>query len=118
MNRFTTKDFNKKGFDIIDNKIVYKGDKNYVLTFTADWCQPCKRLQTNLLKLEEKHSDIEFYTIEAEEEYKLSEIFNIKDLPTTILFTKNSMKVVDGYLPFDAFEDIFNHAFNLIAINI
>jgi len=88
MIKITTKDL-LKNFEINGQKCLYKNDIPCIIDFYATWCKPCKTIDRVLTKLEKQNTDIIFYTIDIEEEYELAEIFNIKNLPTMILCSKN-----------------------------
>jgi thioredoxin 1 len=63
---------------------------NTVFYFTAEWCGPCKRTRPIVEDL--KKEGFEFQIIDADYEQLLVERFEIKSIPTFILF-KNEKEV-------------------------
>ena len=57
---------------------------NTVFYFTAEWCGPCKRTRPIVEDL--KKEGFEFQIIDADYEQLLVERFEIKSIPTFILF--------------------------------
>jgi len=89
MIKVTTKEL-LKNFDIKGEKCTYKNDKPCIIDFHASWCQPCKTIHKILTDLEVENSDINFYSVDIEEEYELAEVFQIKNLPTMVLCSKEN----------------------------
>ena len=75
-----------------DDVLINKEGKDSIVKFTAVWCGPCKMLAPILNKLSEKYTDMPIYEIDADEEYELSAIFNIRSIPT-MLFVSKSGKI-------------------------
>ena len=61
-----------------------------VFYFTADWCSPCKK--TRPIVEEMKKEGFEFQIIDADYEQLLVKRFQIKSVPTFILF-KNEKEI-------------------------
>lgn len=57
----------------------------HVLYFTADWCNPCKKVRPVVDEIDREYSDAKFITIDADTELELVEKFGIKSVPTFIL---------------------------------
>ncbi len=57
----------------------------HVLYFTADWCNPCKKVRPVVDEINREYSDAKFITIDADTELELVEKFGIKSVPTFIL---------------------------------
>ena len=80
---------------ILDNDISHTESKDcYILFyFTADWCGPCQKIKPLLIKLNEglDSSDIEFYKVDIDNNDKLSEKYNIKSVPSFLLFKKGKL---------------------------
>lgn len=64
---------------IKDNDIV-------ILDFWADWCGPCKSFAPVFEAASEKHPDIVFGKINTEEEQQLAASFQIRSIPTLMIF--------------------------------
>jgi len=54
--------------------------------FTAEWCQPCKRTRPIVEELNRDQSIAGFQIIDVDVNKELVEGFNIKSVPTFILF--------------------------------
>jgi len=72
-----------------DDLLLNSDKKDSILKFTAKWCGPCKMLAPILNKLSEKYPDIPIYEIDVDEEYELSEMFNIRSIPTMYFVSKS-----------------------------
>lgn len=67
----------------------YLGDKPAIIDFYANWCEPCKNLAVTLEELAEEYKDeIYIYKVNTEEEFELTELFNIHSIPTLLLIPK------------------------------
>ncbi|MCK9446207.1 thioredoxin family protein [bacterium] len=95
MNNITTQQLFSKGFTKQgDKKWSYNGSDMCVLDFYADWCIPCKNLDVLLNDISDKNHDIKFYKINVEDEYELTELFNIQSVPTLIIVSKNQEPII------------------------
>lgn len=57
----------------------------HVLYFTADWCNPCKKVRPVVDEINREYSNAKFITIDADIELELVEKFGIRSVPTFIL---------------------------------
>jgi len=57
-----------------------------VYYFTADWCQPCKRTRPIVEEINREQSIAGFQIIDVDDNLDLAKNFNIKSIPTFILF--------------------------------
>ena len=93
----TSKNFEKL---ITSNDIV-------ILDFWAQWCGPCKMFGPVFEKVSEKHPDIAFGKVNTEEAQDLAAEFNIRSIPTLMIFRGKVMIFAQpGALPEDALEDV------------
>jgi thioredoxin len=75
--------------------LVLKSQTPILVDFYADWCAPCKILAKELAKIENK---IEVIKINVDEYSELAEQYNVKSIPTLIIFDKGAViKRVSGY---------------------
>jgi thioredoxin 1 len=63
-----------------------------VYYFTADWCQPCKRTKPIVEELNREQSTAGFQIIDVDDNPVLVKTFNIKSVPTFILFEEGIEK--------------------------
>lgn len=57
-----------------------------VYYFTADWCQPCKKTRPIVEELNRDQLETGFQIIDVDTNSELVKHFNIKSVPTFILF--------------------------------
>mgnify|MGYP003574755041 FL=1 len=62
-----------------DNDIV-------IIDFWAEWCGPCKNFSPIYEEASEKHEDIVFAKVNTEEEQELGASFQIRSIPTLMIF--------------------------------
>ena len=57
-----------------------------ILYFTADWCQPCKRVKPIVEELNRESFPGIFQVIDVDIEKEMAQTFEIRSVPTFILF--------------------------------
>ena len=83
---------------------VGKENSSSVVEFYADWCKPCHKFAPTFAEVAEKHSDIEFYRVDADKEYLLAAAFKAVILPTVIYIKDGVVKdVTEGNISEEAF---------------
>ncbi|WP_142414036.1 thioredoxin [Hathewaya massiliensis] len=83
-----------------DKEVLEEGNL-VVADFWASWCNPCKMLGVVLEEVsEEIGSKVKFVKINVEENPQLAQRFNVKNLPTLMVFNKGELKdMVTGFKP-------------------
>lgn len=68
-------------------KLMIKNFTN-VFYFTADWCQPCKKIKPIIKEINRDKSGLKFHMIDADTEQDLVQRFKIQSLPTFIIINQ------------------------------
>lgn len=56
-----------------------------ILYFTADWCNPCKKVKPIVEELNRDSVDTKFQMIDVDQEIDFAKQFNISSIPTFIV---------------------------------
>lgn len=62
------------------------GNETILVDFWAPWCGPCRQFAPVFEKLSGEHPDIVFAKVNTEEEQELAGHFNIRSIPTLMVF--------------------------------
>lgn len=63
-----------------------KNNDIVIIDFWASWCGPCKSFAPTYEAVSENHADIVFGKINTEEEQELAASFQIRSIPTLMIF--------------------------------
>ena len=90
----------------------------HILYFTADWCQPCKKVRPIVEELN-KDSLVKFQILDADIEKGLLQVYQVRSVPTFILLehgieiyrltgaqTKDKLEELINYVKTDTNTDI------------
>lgn len=97
-----TIDITKESFEkiITDNDIV-------LIDFWASWCGPCKQFAPVFESLSETHPEAVFAKINTEEQQELAGHFQIRSIPTLMIFREQIIVFSQpGAIPPAALEDV------------
>lgn len=98
----SVKELNKENF-----ADVLTGDNTVIIDFWAPWCGPCRQFAPTFEAAAEKHNDIVFAKVNTEEEQELAASFNIRSIPTLMIFREKIMLYNQaGALPPAALEEL------------
>ena len=81
-----------------------------IFYFTAEWCSPCKRTRPIVEELNRDQSTAHFQIIDVDVNLELVKNFDIKSVPTFILFEKGTeIKRVTGGQTREQLEELINY---------
>jgi thioredoxin 1 len=86
----------------------------HVLYFTADWCQPCKKVRPIVEELNREIADVAFQIIDVDMENDLVKTFQITSVPTFILFEdEEQIKRITGAQTKEKLNEFINYKKNI-----
>jgi thioredoxin len=78
-----------------------------IVDFWAAWCGPCRQFAPTFEKASSQHSDIVFGKVDTEAQPELAEFFNIRSIPTLMVFRENVVLYSQaGALPDHVLDDL------------
>ena len=90
---------------------VVTGSDMVVVDFWAPWCGPCRSFAPTYEAASERHEGVVFAKVNTEEEQELAAAFNIRSIPTLMLFREQVILYAEpGALPPPALEEIITKA--------
>jgi thioredoxin len=81
-------------------KQTVSGNDIVIIDFWASWCAPCRSFAPTFEAASEQHGDIVFAKVNTEEQQELAAAFNIRSIPTLMVFREQIIVYADaGALP-------------------
>lgn len=78
-----------------------------VIDFWAPWCGPCQTFKPIFEKASENHPDAVFTTCNTEEQTELATMFQIRSIPTLVVFREGvGIFSQPGMLPAEALDEL------------
>ena len=80
-----------------------------ILDFWASWCGPCRNFAPIFERASQEHADVVFGKVNTDEEQSLAQAFQIRSIPTLMVFRDQIMLYnAPGALPKTAFDDLLS----------
>jgi thioredoxin len=90
------------------------GNPMVVVDFWAPWCGPCRGFAPVFEKASETHPDVVFGKINSDEQQELAAAFNIRSIPTLMVFREKVILFQQaGALPGQALDQVLAQAKSL-----
>ena len=90
---------------------VVTGNDMVVVDFWASWCAPCRAFAPTFEEASERHAGVVFAKVDTEEQQELAAAFNIRSIPTLMLFRDNVILYSEaGSLPPPALDELLAKA--------
>jgi thioredoxin 1 len=90
---------------------VVTGNDVVIVDFWAPWCAPCRAFAPTFEQASEVHADVVFAKVNTEEEQEVAGAFNIRSIPTLMVFRENVILYAEaGSLPPPALEQVITQA--------
>ena len=90
---------------------VVTGNDVVIVDFWAPWCAPCRAFAPTFEQASEQHADVVFAKVNTEEEQEVAGAFNIRSIPTLMVFREKVILYAEaGSLPAAALEQVIARA--------
>jgi thioredoxin len=88
-------------------KETISGNDIVIVDFWAEWCGPCRSFAPTFEAASEKYPDIAFCKVNTEEEREMAAGFNIRSIPTLMVFREQVILYAEaGALPAAALDQL------------
>jgi thioredoxin 1 len=86
---------------------VVSANAMVIIDFWASWCAPCRAFAPTFDSASERHADVVFGKVNTEDQPELAAAFNIRSIPTLMVFRESVVLYADaGALPPATLEEV------------
>jgi thioredoxin 1 len=99
-----------KEITITELKELQSQGKNILVDVKAKWCVPCRQLIPRLENIQKDYNDVEFVTIDVDDNQEGCMELGIRSVPTVMLFKGEELvNRSQGVQPEGFYKDILNN---------
>jgi thioredoxin 1 len=100
------------------NQTIESG-KTVIIDFWAPWCGPCRAFAPTFEAVSEQHPEVIFAKINTEAEPELGGAFNIRSIPTLMVFREKVILFSQaGMLPKSGLEQVVQQSLSVDMVKV
>ena len=84
-----------------------------VVDFNADWCGPCRRLAPVLQELARERTDVDFYSVNVDDNKELAEALRVSSIPMLLIVpASGDPQAIVGLYPKEEIVKVIDYVVN------